>query len=143
LESSQLKKLTKETRGQEIPQYLCTGTLEGLLKTSLRSACSVDEVLFLVKVNFCSWDYTPQVPDYQGFWITKHQFKGVLLHLHTNKHTRQSLKLKYFNSFITRNPDLTTTLYYSCGNSTPMVNGTEEAISINRHKGGLKSSTML
>ena len=53
------------------------------------------------KKNFCSWDYTPQVPDYQGFSITKHQFKGVLLHLHTNKHIWQSLKLKDFNSFIT------------------------------------------
>jgi hypothetical protein len=35
------------------------------------------------------------------------------------------------------NPDLTSNLYYSCGNSTPMVNGTEEAISINRYKGNL------
>jgi hypothetical protein len=34
------------------------------------------------KQNFWSWNYSPQVPEYQGFWIIGCQIKGILLQLH-------------------------------------------------------------
>jgi len=39
--------------------------------------------LFLAKKkkNFWSWDYSAQVPDYQDFWINRHQIKRILLYL--------------------------------------------------------------
>jgi hypothetical protein len=34
------------------------------------------------KQNFWSWDYSPQMPDYQWFWIIGYQIKGISLQLH-------------------------------------------------------------
>jgi hypothetical protein len=45
----------------------------------LRSACFNDETFSGKKQNFWSWDYTPQVLDYQDFWIIRYQIKGILL----------------------------------------------------------------
>jgi hypothetical protein len=44
--------------------------LETFLNTSLKSACFINEAFPGKKKNFLSWDYSPQVPDYEDFWIT-------------------------------------------------------------------------
>jgi len=41
--------------------------LEFILNMSLRSACFIDKAFFRKKQRFQSWDYSPQVPDYQDF----------------------------------------------------------------------------
>jgi len=55
--------------------------LEVFLNMFLRSACFSDEALSGKKQTFYSWDYYPQVPDYQAFQIIGHQIKGILLYL--------------------------------------------------------------
>jgi len=37
------------------------------------------------KQNFQSWDYSPQVPDYQDFGITGCQIKAILLYLRSEE----------------------------------------------------------
>jgi hypothetical protein len=46
--------------------------LRAFLNMFLRSACFTDETLFShKKQNVRSWDYSPQVLDYQDFWIIR------------------------------------------------------------------------
>jgi len=45
----------------------------------VRSVCFSDETFSGKKQNFWSWDYAPQVLDYQDFWINGYQIKGILL----------------------------------------------------------------
>jgi hypothetical protein len=47
------------------------------------------------KQNFQSWDHSPQVLDYQDFWITGHWITGILLYMKTTMHCK-----KPKNSFI-------------------------------------------
>ena len=55
--------------------------MEAFLSMSIRSACFIDEALFLVKSKTSrSWDYSSQVLDYQDFWIIGCQIKGVLIY---------------------------------------------------------------
>lgn len=52
----------------------------------LRSSCFIDEAFCFSgkKQNFRSWDFHPEVPDYQDFRIIKHLIKGFLLGLSTH-----------------------------------------------------------
>ena len=45
------------------------------------------------KQNFQSWNYYPQVLDYQDFWITGCQIKAILLYLRSEKQFRKYSKL--------------------------------------------------
>ena len=59
--------------------------LEAFLNMSLRSACFIDEVFSCRKQNFRSWDYSPQVTDYQDFSITGCQIKLISLYYNTDQ----------------------------------------------------------
>jgi hypothetical protein len=49
---------------------------------SQTSAGFTDEPYFSgKKQHFRSWDYSPQVPDYQDFQIIGRRIKGILLHM--------------------------------------------------------------
>ena len=53
--------------------------LDTFLNMSLKSACFTDKTFFGgQKASF--WNYSPQVPDYQDFWLTKHTIKGNFLY---------------------------------------------------------------
>jgi hypothetical protein len=46
--------------------------LEAILEMSLRFACFINKAFFSgKKQNFRSWDYCPQAPDYQDFWVIR------------------------------------------------------------------------
>jgi len=45
------------------------------------SACSTDEAFSGKKQNFWSWDYSPQVLDYQDFQVLGCRIKGILLYI--------------------------------------------------------------
>ena len=47
----------------------------------MTAACFVCEVFSGKKKNFWSRDNSPQVPDYQDFWIIRCQIKGILLYI--------------------------------------------------------------
>ena len=99
LESLWLKKFVEyETQGQEIPQKLMYRyklrpfwTWPWDLPISLMNDFSGK------KQNFWYWDYSPQMPDYQDFWIIRHQIKEILLYMHlpVYMHVDSSL-LRYF-----------------------------------------------
>jgi hypothetical protein len=54
--------------------------LDTFLNMSLRFACFTDEVFSDKKQNFQSWNYYPQVLDYQKFLIIGCWIKGILLY---------------------------------------------------------------
>jgi hypothetical protein len=55
--------------------------LEVFLNVFLRSTCFSDKAFSGKKQTFWSWEYYPQVLDYQAFQIIGHQIKGILLYL--------------------------------------------------------------
>jgi hypothetical protein len=48
---------------------------------SLRTAYSMMKPWSGKEQNFSSWDYTPQMLDYQDFQIIRQQIKGILLYI--------------------------------------------------------------
>ena len=52
---------------------------------TLRSACLTD-TFFGKKPYFGSWDYPPEVPDYQGFRITGRRINEILLYIKNNQY---------------------------------------------------------
>ena len=43
-----------------------------------------------------SWNYSPQVPHYQNFWIIGGQIKGILLYLYLNQEWFKNLKISNY-----------------------------------------------
>jgi hypothetical protein len=52
---------------QDITTFDAQTHLDFILTMSLRSARFINKAFFWKKQNFQSWDYSPQVPDYQDF----------------------------------------------------------------------------
>jgi hypothetical protein len=48
---------------------------------SLGTACFIDEAFYGKKQNLWSWDYFPQVLDYQDFWIVGLWIEGNLQYI--------------------------------------------------------------
>ena len=82
-ESSYLKKLVEqETSGQEVPQELMyTYSWRPFRTCPCGMSVSLMKLVSGKQQNFWSWDCSPQVLNYQDFWVIGLRSKGILLYI--------------------------------------------------------------